>query len=536
MSNEVVATIPTGVRPADVAAGAGHIWVANLADDTVTQIDPRRRGGREHDLARLHRGGPGGWTTGGVWIGDANRARGWCASIPAFARSVQSVRLAPGPESSRAARARTWWQAAMARCGSEARTARSRGSTPSTREVESDLGGQRPERDRDRCRQRVGGRRGRQHRHPDRSGERQRRYRHDPGRAGARPRSPQAARARVGRQHAGRHGRAASTPAPPPSPTRSRWGAVRPAWRSGEGAVWVANSLGGTVSRIDPREGRVEATVEVGRGPAGCCGRVRARLGERPAEGDTGGHRRPGHPEDVARLLVLADPGPTDPALDLRLPAPQRHLRAALQLPRSPVPGGREAASRRLRQGSQRCPPTGARTTFRVRPGFRFSPPSNEPVTAEAFERAIERGLEPEERVVCGRAPPRHRGRRCLRGRTGRRIAGVSGRGDRLVIRLERPSPDLTARLAARYFCAVPPSTPITPKGVDAVPTAGPYYVAVAHPEAKPRAAPQPELRRAAAARARGDPLHDRRPARTAAVAAVEAGRADYVVLQRGRR
>ena len=33
--------------------------------------------------------------------------------------------------------------------------------------------------------------------------------------------------------------------------------------------------------------------------------------------------------------------------------------------------------------------------TFRVRPGFRFSPPSNAPVTADAFRRAIERGLHP---------------------------------------------------------------------------------------------------------------------------------------------
>ena len=30
--------------------------------------------------------------------------------------------------------------------------------------------------------------------------------------------------------------------------------------------------------------------------------------------------------------------------------------------------------------------------TFRIRPGYRFSPPSGEPVTAVAFQRAIERG------------------------------------------------------------------------------------------------------------------------------------------------
>jgi YVTN family beta-propeller protein len=37
----------------------------------------------------------------------------------------------------------------------------------------------------------------------------------------------------------------------------------------GDGSVWVANSLDGTVSRIDPTRGAVEATVRVGNGPDG---------------------------------------------------------------------------------------------------------------------------------------------------------------------------------------------------------------------------------------------------------------------------
>ena len=37
----------------------------------------------------------------------------------------------------------------------------------------------------------------------------------------------------------------------------------------------------------------------------------------------------------------------------------------------------------------------GRRYTFHLRPGFRFSPPSNAPVTAAAFRRAIERALHP---------------------------------------------------------------------------------------------------------------------------------------------
>ena len=36
----------------------------------------------------------------------------------------------------------------------------------------------------------------------------------------------------------------------------------------GDGSVWVANSLDGTVSRIDPHNGAVIATIAVGEGPA----------------------------------------------------------------------------------------------------------------------------------------------------------------------------------------------------------------------------------------------------------------------------
>ena len=35
--------------------------------------------------------------------------------------------------------------------------------------------------------------------------------------------------------------------------------------------------------------------------------------------------------------------------------------------------------------------------TFTIRPGFRFSPPSNEPVTAQTFKHSIERTLNPQD-------------------------------------------------------------------------------------------------------------------------------------------
>ena len=98
-------------------------------------------------------------------------------------------------------------------------------------------------------------------------------------------------------------------------------------------------------------------------------------------------------------------------------------------------------------------------------------------MTAQTFKYAIERSLDPRmkgpallngyfadvvgaEAYTAGRAP---------------HIAGIVARGDILTIRLASPVPDLVARLALP--CAVPIGTPIDPKGVRAIPMAGPYYI-----------------------------------------------------------
>ena len=154
--------------------------------------------------------------------------------------------------------------------------------------------------------------------------------------------------------------------------------------------------------------------------------------------------------------------------------------------------------------------------TFRIRRGFRFSPPSNEPVTAAAFERAIERALDPRTGSFAAELA--------------KNVAGVNARGNTLTLTLKRPAPSIVSLLAALYFCAVPPDTPITPEGVDALPTAGPYYVASHVPgrglvlRRNPNySGPRPS--RLAEIRIRTEVRPER------AVAAVEAGRADYAVL-----
>src|SRR5262249_27018273 len=110
-----------------------------------------------------------------------------------------------------------------------------------------------------------------------------------------------------------------------------------------------------------------------------------------------------------------------------------------------------------------------------------FSPPSDEPVTADSFRRAIERTLSPK----LGANAPGVRfaddivGAQAYRAGKEPRITGIRVRGNALAITLTRPAPDLPARLALPYFCAVPVSTPVVVNGVPIpIPSAGPYYVA----------------------------------------------------------
>ena len=56
-------------------------------------------------------------------------------------------------------------------------------------------------------------------------------------------------------------------------------------------------------------------------------------------------------------------------------------------------------------------------------------------------------------------------------------IAGIVARGDALTIRLRAPNPDIVSRLTEPPACAVPSDTPIDPRGVNVIPSAGPYYV-----------------------------------------------------------
>src|SRR5919198_5769234 len=150
-------------------------------------------------------------------------------------------------------------------------------------------------------------------------------------------------------------------------------------------AVWGANSREGTVMRVDPRTGKVEKTIHLGGTPdalTSAAGEVWVAVA--PAA------PRPPEAGGVARLTVQDDVISLDPALPFLVQILYATCANLVTYPDKPAPEG----SRIVPEVAEAVPvPTaGGRTyMFTIRRGFRFSPPSNEPVTAATFKSTIER-------------------------------------------------------------------------------------------------------------------------------------------------
>ena len=66
----VVTDVPVGIRPGGLAVGAGSVWVANLGDNTVTEIGARSRRVRGTVSAGIAVDGLGAGPSG-VWVADS---------------------------------------------------------------------------------------------------------------------------------------------------------------------------------------------------------------------------------------------------------------------------------------------------------------------------------------------------------------------------------------------------------------------------------------------------------------------------------
>lgn len=262
-----------------------------------------------------------------------------------------------------------------------------------------------------------------------------------------------------------------------------------------DGVLWVANAADGTVTGIDALTGRRKARYSFGH-PVGPMvvgeGALLVSLGQgRPIEA-----RIDSLTGTVAKFFAHWNQlGGDEPALNTDPGAYQIEYATCAKLlnyPDKPPPEGSQ-----LQPEVAAAMPTlsgdGRTYTFQIRPGYRFSPPSNQPVTAETFRYSIERALSPRlaENPI-GQIPPGPlviddiEGEQAFLDGTASSISGLRATGDTLSITLTRPSPDFLERLALPFFCPVPVGTPfvagaprrIGPTGEGYIVSAGPYYVA----------------------------------------------------------
>jgi ABC-type transport system substrate-binding protein/class 3 adenylate cyclase/tRNA A-37 threonylcarbamoyl transferase component Bud32/streptogramin lyase len=248
-----------------------------------------------------------------------------------------------------------------------------------------------------------------------------------------------------------------------------------------DGAVWVSSI--GRLQRVDPNSNQITDFEVADRVESLAPGRgvLYVSTGDSPPKLDT-------LPADEVATFTLSEDwvDDTDPAHGWPSPPYRWQLAYAtgaqlLNYPDAPAPRGTQ-----LRPEVAAAPPSisadGRTYTFRIRPGFRFSPPSSQQVTAETFkfsiERALSKGLGPEApafgviRDIVG-AVAFHAGK-------AEHVSGIVAHRGTLSIRLVAPAGDFLARLSMPFFAAVPVGTPVVTGGVQTpIPSAGPYYLKI---------------------------------------------------------
>ena len=244
----------------------------------------------------------------------------------------------------------------------------------------------------------------------------------------------------------------------------------------GAGSVWVANSGDGTVTRIDPRTDKPSTTV-VGGSPQALTvanGRVWVTVDERSIAPT---HAEPGR--GTLRMVSFNDVNSMDPALAYGGIAGQLMYATCARLLNYPDVAG-PAGSQLIPEVAQALPTRsrdGRTYTFMIRRGFRFSPPSDLPVTAQTFKVSIERTLNPAMHSPFTQYLREVVGARKYEAGEASHITGLVAGGEQLTIRLTSPVGDFPSQIAQSGFCAVPSNTPIHPAGLPLIPSAGPYYV-----------------------------------------------------------
>ena len=264
-----------------------------------------------------------------------------------------------------------------------------------------------------------------------------------------------------------------------------------------DGVLWVANQDVGTVSGIDAVTG--QQTTYRFRHPLGAVAAGSGAILVRLNKGRTYEDRINALRGKVAKFLVaphqLDDVDPATAFSTLGYEIEFATCATLLRYPDKPSPVGWKLQPE-VAASIPDVSADGRTYRFTVRPGYRFSPPSGEPLTAETFRHSIERALSP--KLAPGWLGPRTtvaaaylstiRGEQAFVDGKAPRITGLRAEGNELTVELVRPSPDFLHQLAMPFFCPVPTTTPVVPGGAVTevpggigavtVPSAGPYYVA----------------------------------------------------------
>jgi peptide/nickel transport system substrate-binding protein len=182
------------------------------------------------------------------------------------------------------------------------------------------------------------------------------------------------------------------------------------------------------------------------------------------------------------RVNLESDTDYTDPALAYYQISWQFEYQTCVKLLNYPDKAAPEG-SKLIPEAASALPivSNGGKTyTFTVPAGkFKFSPPSNQLVTANTFKQTMYRLLNPamQSPAAAGGFYNDIVGADDYINGKSKSISGIKVKGNKLSITLTKPGPDFISRMAMPFTCAVPSNTKIDPNGVTPS-AAGPYYIA----------------------------------------------------------
>jgi peptide/nickel transport system substrate-binding protein len=118
--------------------------------------------------------------------------------------------------------------------------------------------------------------------------------------------------------------------------------------------------------------------------------------------------------------------------------------------------------------------------TFTLKKGLRFSDGSA--VTAAAFQRALWRACNPDQGSPAVAFANNVQGCTAFNQKKAGSLSGVKANGLKLTVRLISPDPTFLAQIAMPFFAAVKPNMPVSPRGENVYPSAGPYRIVSREP------------------------------------------------------